>query len=128
MRNGIFSKNVKVITYIDYELPCRECIVREINTWKETINSITPHVDYFLIIESENRVNVEKMICDYGLDVPVLYYSTDAFGEKNGIKGVLARNKTYLLDKENKIVVVGEPFANEKLLALYQKTVQSLSN
>ena len=39
----------------------------------------------------------------------------------------MARNKTFLLNKDNEIVLVGEPFGRGKLTQLYKKCIDSLS-
>ena len=43
------------------------------------------------------------------------------------LKGKLACNKTFLLNKDNEIVLVGEPFGREKITKLYQKYIGSLN-
>ncbi len=59
------------------------------------------------------------------LSVPLLYYDCDVFGRVNELD-VLARNKTFLLDRDDNIVLVGEPFYNERLSLLYKRMVKSL--
>jgi hypothetical protein len=55
-----------------------------------------------------------------------MYYDSKVFGEKNNLEEVLARNRTFLLNKENKIILVGEPIGREKLTQLYKKCIDSL--
>lgn len=61
------------------------------------------------------------------LDLPLMFYDSSIFEEKNKIKGLLARNRTFLLNKDNEIVLAGEPFGREKLTKLYQKCIDSLN-
>ena len=56
-----------------------------------------------------------------------MFYDSKIFGEKNNLENVLARNRTFLLNKENEIVLVGEPLGREKLAQLYKKCIDSLS-
>ena len=56
-----------------------------------------------------------------------MYYESDAFSEKNNLGYKLARNKTFLLNKDNEIILVGEPFGHEKLTRLYKKYIDSIS-
>lgn len=51
------------------------------------------------------------------LSVPLLYYDCDVFGRVNELD-VLARNKTFLLDRDDNIVLVGEPFYIRAFLIL----------
>ena len=59
------------------------------------------------------------------LPTPLMFYDSEVFKTENRLD-VLARNKTFLLDQDNKIVLVGEPFNNQKLLNLYVKEIQIL--
>ena len=64
-------------------------------------------------------------IMDTGINF--MYYDTDIFESENKLKGKLACNKTFLLNKDNEIVLVGEPFGREKITKLYQKYIGSLN-
>lgn len=50
-----------------------------------------------------------------------------AFNKANKLE-ILARNKTFLLDGDNRVVVVGEPFGNEKLWQVYDQAIIVLQN
>ena len=60
------------------------------------------------------------------LDLPIMYYNSNEFGESNKLNALLALNRTFLLNKDNKVVLVGEPFGREKLSKLYKKCIDSL--
>lgn len=53
-------------------------------------------------------------------------YDSNVFSIENHIEDISAFNRTFLLDRENKIVLTGEPFNKEKLAALYRKTIASI--
>ena len=44
-----------------------------------------------------------------------------SFLKKNHLQSVLAKNRTFLVDQNNRILVMGEPFNNTALWKLYQK-------
>lgn len=116
--------NIKVITFID-NLPCTECGLRAIRDWGECIKTINKDVSYILVVQTEDSKELIGMKDSIQLETPLLFYSTDTFMVANELN-VLTRNKTFLLNRENKIVLVGEPFGNEKLTQLYKKTIASL--
>ena len=118
------QKDVKVITFID-NLSCTECGIRALNFWVAEMKKIDSDVAYIFVVQTKNRDELEMMADSVKLDIPFMLYLTDLFKTNNELD-VLAHNKTFLLDKENKIVLVGEPFGNEKLTQLYKKAVFSL--
>lgn len=116
--------DIKIVTYVD-NLPCTECGLRTMHDWIDDIKTIDNDVSYILVVQTEEPKDLFGMLDSIQLEAPFLFYPTDTFRLVNSLD-VLARNKTFLLNKENKIVLVGEPFGNEKLTQLYKKTIASL--
>lgn len=118
------KEDIKVITFID-NLSCTDCGIKALHYWVAEMKKIDKDVAYIVIIQTENRDELEMMADLVKQDIPFMLYLTDSFKTNNNLN-VLARNKTFLLNKENKIVLVGEPFGNEKLAQLYKKNIASL--
>lgn len=75
---------------------------------------ITDHNDYDVLQKTLGELNVSHSIY---VDV------NNEFLEKNEMTNIMARNKTVLVDKKGKIVLVGEPFHNSKMIDLYLNAV-----
>lgn len=96
-----------------------------LHAWIEEVKEIDSEVAYVIVVQTREKDVLFENFDSMRLPCPLMYYDTSVFGEANKLD-VLARNKTFLLNKENKIVLVGEPFGNEKLTQLYRKTIASL--
>lgn len=98
-----------------------------LHDWIDNVKQIDPDVTYLIIVQTEEEDILFRSIDSMHLPCPLMYYDTPIFGEVNRLD-VLARNKTFLLNKDNRIVLVGEPFNNERLSLLYKETIASLRN
>ena len=124
--DNLLKQNVKVVTYME-DLSCTSCGVKTLKLWQKEIKEIDKNVAYIIVLHSDSKEQISDMTKTLSLDLPIMYYQTNIFEQKNTLEGILARNKTFLLDKENKIILVGEPFGKEKLSKLYKKTIDSLN-
>ncbi|MBQ0142864.1 MAG: hypothetical protein KBT06_08725 [Prevotellaceae bacterium] len=118
------QKDIKIVSYIDY-LSCTQCGINMMMEWIDKINEINPNVEYILVVNTDLKHELDSLVQQndfYGL---IMYYSTDTFITTNNLD-VMACNKTFLLDKNNKIVLVGEPWDNKSLAQLYSQTIDSL--
>lgn len=122
--DSLLTKDIKMVSYID-DLPCTSCGVRMLRSWAEEVKEIDPEVAYVIVVQTQEKDVLFENFDSMRLSCPLMYYDTPVFGEVNKLD-VLARNKTFLLNRENRIVLVGEPFNNEKLFHLYRKTIASL--
>ena len=122
--NSLLRKKIKIVSYIDY-LSCTQCEITMMAKWTEAIKEIDSEIAYIIVVQTELKKELEELIYQNLFCELVMCYSTDTFMTANNLD-ILARNKTFLLNKENKIVLVGEPFDNEKLTQLYKKTIESL--
>lgn len=123
--DSLLTKDIKMVSYID-DFPCTSCGVKMLHAWIEEVKEIDPEVAYVIVVQTQEKNVLFENIDSMRLPCPLMYYDTSVFDEVNELD-VLARNKTFLLNKENRIVLVGEPFGNEKLTQLYRKTIASLT-
>lgn len=126
--NSMLDKDVKIVSYVD-DLPCTSCGIKMMSIWMSKIDSLNSNVEYLVVVNvAENdKSKFFDMMDSAQLPHPIIYYDTDTFGVVNGLSELFAVNKTFLLNKHNRIVLVGEPFNNEKLFDLYKKTIMDLS-
>lgn len=113
-------EKIKMITYLS-QPPCTSCIFTMLKDWEcEVENNLGDNIKYILILKSNDRQAIIDAINLYQFSSPVLRYNDDVFEEINGLR-VLARNRTLLLDKNNKVIAVGEPFGNDRMWNVYKK-------
>lgn len=117
--DSIMSKDIKAVSYLE-NFSCTDCALNKLVSRIEIINSIDKDLGYLIIIRTTDVDELSKHIENKGISHPIMCYQTDAFKVENKLD-VLTRNRTFLLDKDNRIVLVGEPFNNEVLLNLYKK-------
>ena len=122
--DSLLAADIKIVSYIN-DLPCTSCGVKMLHTWIEQVKQIDPEIAYVIVVQTPQKDVLFNNIDSMRLPYPLMYYDDSVFGEVNKLD-VLARNKTFLLDKKNRIVVVGEPFGNENLSQLYKKAIASL--
>lgn len=120
--NSIIKNSPKVITYFP-EIPCTDCILKMLYDWQTEIKTLD--VPFILVIDSCNKNEIQKGIDKFKIDIPIIMYPINVFDKANNLN-VLARNRTFLLDKNNIVLVVGEPFGNHKMKDLYSKTLKKL--
>ena len=122
--DSLLKKDVKIVSYLT-DISCTSCGVKTLKIWQEELQKIDKRVIPVIVVHSTNQ-EFRKMTDTLSLDLPLMYYDTEIFGDKNNLEEVLARNRTFLLNKENKIILVGEPIGRKKLTQLYKECIDSL--
>lgn len=123
---NLIKQDIKIITYMD-NISCTSCGIKTLKLWQKEIKELNKDVAYIIILHSDYDDKIFEMTKRLSLDFPLMYYDSKVFEERNGLKGILACNKTFLLNKNNEIILVGEPFGREKLTNLYRKHINSLN-
>lgn len=106
-----------VISYLD-EISCTECTIKMLKKWHEFIKRIHPELQLLVVIKSNCNDEIKQLILNNELG-PALLYENDNFKERNKLN-VLAVNRTFLLNSESEIILVGEPYGNRKMMELYR--------
>ena len=117
---------IKVVSYIE-DVKCTECTIKMLNKWIECVNSMSSDVEYVIVLADVDTDIFDKQIKCLKKKCSVISYDTDAFKMHNNLN-VLARNRTFLLNDKNEIVLVGEPFGNEKMKLLYSEAIRKYIN
>ena len=105
---------------------CTSCCAKNLRMWQDEIQRIDKDVAYIVVVQSYEGLDFLNFTDSLTLDFPVMFYDSDVFGETNKLDDILARNRTFLLNRDNEIVLVGEPFGREKLSKLYKRCIDSL--
>ncbi len=127
-RNCIQKKNnidlnnrnqLKIITRIDGN--CGKCI-NDIKRWNEEIikKIDTSFVNIHIFIYTDNPSYFTKHICpEIAIDYPLLIDTLNRFVISNDLPRFDNRFHSFLLDKNNNIILIGSPLHNSDLKTLY---------
>ncbi len=120
----LLRKKIKIVSYIN-DISCSPCAIKNLKLWQSEIKALNRDVAYIIVLHSDNH-SFTDMIDSVSLSYPLMYYDSKIFGEKNNLEELLARNRTFLLDKDDKVIVIGEPFGMKAVSKLYKKCIDSL--
>ena len=120
------SKNgFKIVNYID-SVGCTPCRLN-LTKWKEFIhdlNQVSIDSTLVLMIVSDSRFNVVYQISMWDkFTYPIYIDVADSLNRLNHFSSD-ERFQTLLLDKDNKVVAIGNPINNPKVKELYFKIIQ----
>lgn len=126
---GYFEKdcNYKVLTYID-SIGCLRCHLK-LNAWKPFIKQLEdtfPECNVLFFIHPMNKKSVEHLLKTENFAYPVCIDEKDSINKLNHFP-VEMRFQTLLLDKENKVLAIGNPVQNPKIKELYLKIISGES-
>lgn len=83
------------------------------------IDSDVPYI--FVVMAESNMDEIKRVFAQAGI-VLFVVYTGDSFKKTNSLD-VLSVNRTMLLGKDNRILVVGEPFWDDSMTKLYKDCI-----
>lgn len=121
----IFNQDFKILTYID-TTGCTPCQLRLFD-WKVLIHElkkITPNIEIIFVLFAKDFEEFEIIQQENNFRYPVFY---DRTGKLDSINLFPASHdfKTFLLDKTNNVLAIGNPITNENIFKLYQNILSS---
>ena len=121
-----FKRNkCKVVTYID-SVGCTSCKLR-LTAWKEFIHivdSLRPDsVQFLFFFHPHKGINIHQILRMDGFIYPICIDERDSFNKLNKFPPDL-NFQTFLLDKSNKVMAIGNPVHNPKVRDLYINIIQ----
>lgn len=118
----------KLVVYYNFQ-GCSSCKLKELIYWNdylEELDSIAPQIQPVFIMNTGNKeVKTKTDLIVYQFKHPVLF---DKIGEFEAVN-LLPKDPilhTFLLDKYNKVVLIGSPINNPKMWDLYKSAIQKL--
>lgn len=120
----LVNADIKIVSYYD-NIVCSSCSLNKLKAWVSQADSIDPEIPYLIVIHSNKKEEFVETARQIKLPYPLMFYDSDVFKVENKLD-VLDQNRTFLLDKNNKIVLVGEPFSLPRLADLYKKQIQKM--
>lgn len=123
------TKDYKLIIYVD-STKCSTCYLNTINRWCNTLDSLRKKSDKFasafILSSSKQHIQDVKFKLEYlKFDHLIYLDSVGVFALSNPHIPTESMYHTFLLDKNNKIVFVGDPSRNQNV---YIKLFKILEN
>lgn len=123
--DSLLSRNFKLVVYVD-SAECTECNLA-LDEWSVKIREmkqINNDVAFLFVINSSNPSVVNSLLSKHRFDYPVFIDSTNSFFKMNSLSKE-RRFQMFLLNCDNKIVIVGDPIRNDNIWMLYKKELRS---
>lgn len=115
----------KILTYID-STGCTSCKLR-LSEWKKlmaVIDSIQPHsVQFLFFLCPQNGMEIYQTLRVERFNYPICIDEKDSLNKLNHFPSDMAF-QTFLLDKNNRVLAIGNPVQNLKVRELYLKIIQ----
>lgn len=130
--NDFFDCESKMIVYID-STSCNSCHVKSLIDWKVLMKQVSI-IDnkfrfYFIFRPKKDEVNSIKItLLSLDFNYPVILDEEGKFRKANP---ALSTNKllhTFLLDKNNHVILIGDPIGNLEINKLFLTLIGSTSN
>lgn len=123
--NKIYTSDLKILTYID-SFNCTPCKLKFLK-WKQLIadcHTLDKDICFMFFINSKNYREIDSIAKATGFDEPLIYDKKDKLNKMNKFpkEPIL---QAFLLDKEDKILIVGNPVYDEAIWELYLKVIKS---
>lgn len=123
--NSVLQKPLKIVTYSD-NYSCGTCMSNWLKIWNDVCDDLLINAELVIIVPGNDINGIQNLLLDSHLPNRILLDINRSFLTLNNLDNVLARNRTFLLDSKNHIILVGEPFKNANLIELYSKTIKEL--
>ena len=117
---------IKIVTYI-YDLTCSSCGLRILQVWQELLKDTGREVSFVIIAHSDAKDEIRMALDDLKIEYPVYCDPDDGYIKDNNLS-VKAIYRSFLLDKNNRVVVVGEPLNRPELWKLYKQAIINMTN
>jgi len=116
--NDIWDKQYKIFTYVD-SVGCTSCQLG-ISQWKNLIDSTkNKNVSFIFAVHSTNYTDFNYELLLDGFNHPIIFDQHNDFYKLNHFPKFPYR--TFLLDKDNKVILIGTPTNNPKIWELYKQ-------
>ena len=127
---GVQEIPVKLVIWYD-SLVCSSCQLSRMYEWNNIVTYADSLASWFSIIylftpkiDDIDRVNV--VLKTNNFDYPLFIDRNSSFIKQNPNLPKNRRLHSFLLDKNNRVVLLGNPLYNPALWALYKRTIQEM--
>jgi hypothetical protein len=122
----LYSDNYKIMLYVD-SLGCTSCRLK-LSTWKkiieesDTVFNINPEFVFFFQPKKTDEKELLHIFRQNGFRHPVFIDKDNEIGKLNNFLSD-PEYQCFLLDKDNKVMMVGNPALNRGIWALFKKVI-----
>lgn len=128
--NDFMDSELKVVIYTD-SISCNTCSISTIANWTSLLDyakTFNNQLKYYFIFtpKKNDDYSVRFALKTAHFDYPVIL---DTKGEFEKLNPHLPENKmmhTFLLDKDNNVIMVGNPLNSIKMEELFKKTIEEI--
>lgn len=119
--------SITILSYYNAE-GCTPCRLKELAMWRGPMSEQT-QIRYLYVLNTQNIALKELKWTLEGMriDHPVYLDTAGLFERSNPGLPTNPVFHTFLLDKENRVVLVGSPIGNPKMWELYKSTIARLA-
>lgn len=122
--NFLSASEYKILSYVD-SIGCISCKL-QLSQWKKLMNvvdSANLSVDFLFFFSPEKEKDVYRAINMADFSYPICIDMNDSLNKLNHFPSEMAF-QTFLLDKSNKVLAIGNPVHNPKVKELYLKIIK----
>lgn len=127
-KSTIDNSKIRILTTLDYN-ECYDCSFKSLINLQLLIQEEKNIYDDVNVWAITNNLNIEKAkeeLRKWDLKTIIIVDSTDFYIGKNKLGELLHRNRTFIIDKNNRIVFVGNPVIRSQLKPYFLKVLNSL--
>ena len=122
------DSDYKVVSYID-SIGCVSCKL-QLSRWKEFIAQVDSAsgkaIPFLFFFQSKDNGDLRRTLRTDNFTLPVCIDTEDSFNKLNHFPSEMMF-QTFLLDKDNKVVVIGNPIHNLKVRDLYLQKIAGIT-
>jgi hypothetical protein len=114
----LFDKQYKILTYAD-SIGCQVCQMR-LQDWRGVIQLCHQKqidVGFIFVVHASKFRKFEAEVVQYLFEHPIIYDYNNDFDRLNNF--LPAPYRTFLLDKDNKVLLIGSPINNPEMWEKY---------
>lgn len=119
---------IKILTTIDYN-DCYDCSFKPLIYMQQIIQKDKDLYNDVNVLAVANLLNIEKAkeeLKRWNLKTVIVVDSTNYYINKNKLDNILHRNRTFILDRNDYIVFVGNPIIRKQLRPQFINVLKSL--
>ena len=124
---GIQAKTAMIVSQIQSSL-CTECVSKYIHVAEKYVNTF--HSDsliFVIILGSDEQREVQSMISDIDTGkIVILYTENNDFLARSHFEENTKIRNSFLLDRNGKIVLVGDPLTSQNLQYCYNDQIEEM--
>lgn len=119
---------VKIITYMDSTL-CGKCLGNYLNAVSVYMNKIhSDSVMYVCVLQPRSINDIQNQIKELDMNhISIVYDRCDNYLKKNHIDKIPYEMTTFLVNKDDRVVLVGNPLKNKKIYDLFNRKIKEYS-